>query len=372
MPSAEMPIEGLLKVLEEAHPELAAVRDAATAPVHLVGGAVRDLLLGGERADLDVVVEGDATELAARLGAEPVEHERFATAKVLVDGRELDIATARTESYPHPGALPVVAPATEIGADLSRRDFTINAMAIPLSGEPELIDPFGGRADLDAGRLRVLHDRSFVDDPTRAIRAARYAARFGFELEDATAELIRAADLGTVSEDRRRSELLRLASEASAPRGFELLAEWGLLELRPGGAALAARVGELLGAEPWRGEAPQAPAVLAAALGPIGEEGGLASRRPEHPSEGVELARGKDPVALVLARALGAEWLDPYLTQWREVELEVDGSDLLAAGVPEGPALGRGLEAALRRKLDGEIGGRESELEAALKAAREP
>ncbi len=371
MRSAGTPIENLAEALGSAYPELSAVRDAATGPVYVVGGAVRDLLLGRGRADLDVVVEGDAAALAARLGAEPVAHDRFATAKVVLDGHQLDLASARTETYPHPGALPEVSPAAGIEADLGRRDFTLNAMAIPLDGEPRLIDPHGGQADLGAGVLRVLHRGSFADDPTRAIRAARYAARFGFELEPETAALLRAADLGTVSADRRQAELLRLAGEGTGPRGLALLGEWGLIQPREGGIELAARVAGLLASPPWSEVAPRAPAVLAAALGPAGEEGTLAEADPERPSRAVELARGRDPVELVLARALGAEWLEEYLSTWRSVELEIDGSDLVVAGVPEGPAVGLGLRAALRRKLDGEIAGRDQELATALIAARD-
>jgi len=366
MPS---PTENLAEALHGAYPELSALRAAATEPVYLVGGAVRDLLLGRGRADLDVVVEGDAAALAARLGAEPVEHERFATAKVALDGYELDIASARTETYARPGALPEVAPAG-LEADLGRRDFTVNAMAIPLAESPRLIDPYGGRADLEAGLLRVLHRESFADDPTRAIRAARYASRFGFGLEPETAALLRAADLGTVSADRHEAELLRLAAEATAPRGLALLCEWGLLEPREGGIELAARVAETLASPPWSEFASRERALLAAALGPAGAERDLAATNPESPSAAVELARRHEPVELALARALGAVWLDDYLGKWRSVALEIDGADLIAAGVAEGPALGRGLRGALRLKLDGKIAGRDQELAAALEAVR--
>jgi tRNA nucleotidyltransferase (CCA-adding enzyme) len=369
MRSRGEPIESLVAHLRDAHPELETVREAATEPVYVVGGAVRDLLLGRDRADLDLLVEGDATALSARLGAETVEHERFATAKVTLGSHEVDIASARLETYAHPGALPDVAIAAGIEADLGRRDFTINAMAIPLQGEPRLIDPHDGRVDLEAGRLRVLHQGSFVDDPTRAIRAARYAGRFGFELEPETAELLRVTDLGTVSADRREAELRRLAGEATAPRALALLCEWGLLEPREGGVELAARVDELLAASPWRELVPRGPALLAAALGPVAGERDLTGARPARPSEGVELARGHDAVELALARALGAGWLDEYVDEWRLIELEIDGGDLIAAGVPQGPALGRGLAAALRAKLDGEIEGRDQELATALAAA---
>jgi tRNA nucleotidyltransferase (CCA-adding enzyme) len=346
------------------------VQAAASDPVYVVGGAVRDLLRGDERADLDLVVEGDAAALAARLGAKQVGHERFGTAKVAIDGHVVDLAGARSERYARPGALPDLIEPARIEVDLGRRDFAVNAMAIPLAGEPRLIDPHGGRTDLEAGVLRVLHPGSFVDDPTRAIRAARYAARLRFELEPETERLLRATDLGTVSADRREAELRRLAGEASAGWGFELLAGWGLVVPRDGGIELARGVGRLLEDPHWGKLAPRARALLAAALGPEGRERELAAVVPERPSQGVELARGHDPVELVLARALGAEWLDRYVGEWRRIGLEIDGSDLIAAGIPEGPALGEGLAVALRAKVDGEVEGRDEELAVALEAAR--
>ncbi len=370
MPSRRTTTENLAESLRQTYPELEAIGTAGGDPVYLVGGAVRDLLLDRGRADIDLAVAGDPADLVQALGAASIsEHERFATAKVELEGHRLDIAGTRTETYPHPGALPVVSPTREIEADLGRRDFSVNAMAIPLSAPAQLIDPVGGKADLERGLLRVLHRDSFRDDPTRAIRAARYAARFGFDLEPGTEVLLRATDLGTVSEDRERAELLRLAGEPSAARGFELLAQWNLVDLRAGGVKLAAAVIELLGGDPWRGEITQPEAVLAAALGPIGGESELPATEPERPSLGVELASGLKPVELILARALGAVWLDHYVGAWRGLELEIDGSDLLAAGVPEGPAMGRGLATALRLKLDGELSGRDAELAAALAAA---
>jgi tRNA nucleotidyltransferase/poly(A) polymerase len=160
----------------QALPGIARVRAALDGErAYLVGGAVRDLLLGAEHPDLDLAVEGDAVELARRLGAEPVAHERFSTATVDLDGVRVDLARTRAETYPHPGALPEVEPAP-LERDLARRDFTVNAMALPLDGRGQLVDPHGGRVDLRAGLLRVLHPGSFADDPTRALRAARYAA----------------------------------------------------------------------------------------------------------------------------------------------------------------------------------------------------
>ena len=216
----------------------------------------------------------------------------------------------------------------------------------------------------------MLHRRSFADDPTRALRAARYAARFGFELEAETAKLLGAADLSTVSADRRQAELLRLAEEPEASRGLELAVEWGLVEPRNGGPRLTAKVDELLVSPLWSEFVERRDVLLAAALGPPSGEALLAAANPASPSEAVDLARGRPPVELALARVLGAEWLDRYLSEWRSVSLEIDGSELIAAGIPEGPALGRGLREALRRKLDGEIGGHEQELAVALAAAR--
>jgi tRNA nucleotidyltransferase (CCA-adding enzyme) len=366
-----MRVDDLAAALRQAHPELEAVRREAQDPVYLVGGAVRDLLLGRPGADVDLVVEGDAAALAARLGGEGTEHERFGTVKVELEGHEVDVATARTETYSHPGALPDVIPAARVEADLGRRDFTINAMAIPLQGEPRLIDPHSGREDLDQRLLRVLHPRSFEDDPTRAIRAARYASRLGFALEPETEALLRGADLGAISADRRRAELRRLAGEATATAGFQLLAEWGLIEPRQGGLELARAVDKLLARDDhWAEFSPREEALVAAALGPVGAEASIAALPPPPPAEGVDVAGGYTPVELILARAMGAEWIESYLTAWITVELEIGGSDLIAAGVPQGPAVGRGLHEARRRKLEGEIAGRDEELAAALEAAR--
>jgi len=366
-------IDDLADAIESAYPELAAVHDVAGGkPVYLVGGAVRDLLLGQGRTDIDLVVEGDATALATRLGGEVVEHERFATAKARLGEHEVDIATARSESYPYPGALPEVEPTAGIAADLARRDFTINAMAIPLRRDPELIDPHRGREDLEAGLLRILHAGSFEDDPTRALRAARYAARFRFGLEPETAELLRSADLSTVSADRRDAELLRLAGETKAVRGLSLLAGWELVDLHKNGVELAGRVAGLLTEPPWMELARRDRTILAAALGRWGKAEKLAAANPARPSQAVMLARGTDPIELVLARAMGAEWLDRYLEEWRDVKLQIDGEDLIAGGIPQGPRVGRGLTEALRRKLDGELSTRDEELAAALEAARGP
>jgi tRNA nucleotidyltransferase (CCA-adding enzyme) len=294
-----------------------------------------------------------------------------------VAGAQIDLAATRTETYEHPGALPTVS-AAGIDADLARRDFTVNAMAIPLRGDARLLDPHGGLADLGDGILRALHDWSFVDDPTRALRAARYASRLELEPDPATAALLPDADIGAVSAERVEAELRRAASEPDPAAVLALLAEWGLVEadVALAGAALA-----VLDGAGWRGVADPASVMLAA--GSIragrfapggGREGGreLADVQGSRPSELVSAARGRGGVELVIGRALGAEWLDRYVSEWRRVRLEITGADLLEAGVHEGPDVGRGLEAALSAKLDGEIEGRDQELETALEAAHTP
>src|SRR3954453_7100029 len=153
---------------------------AGEAGVYVVGGAVRDALLGRIPKELDLVVEGDAIELATRaarrVNGSVVAHDRFRTATVSADGFAFDLASARRETYPRPGALPEVALGATIAEDLARRDFTVNALAVRLA-DGELTAWPGARDDLGARLLRVLHDRSFIDDPTRMLRLVRYAAR---------------------------------------------------------------------------------------------------------------------------------------------------------------------------------------------------
>jgi tRNA nucleotidyltransferase (CCA-adding enzyme) len=361
-------------------PAIAEVRAAAGAlPLFLVGGAVRDLILGLGRVDLDIAVEvapADVAAFARRLDPAAGVHERFGTATADVAGTTVDLAATRTERYEQPGALPSVRPAS-LADDLARRDFTINAMALSLTGEPRLVDPYGGLADLRAGRLRALHERSFVDDPTRALRAARYASRLDLVLDPETESALRAADLATVSAERVEAELRRLAREPDPIRGLRLLFKWGLVEAdvdlaraalevrdRPGWLELADAAAVLLAGGTVKAGRYRAPG----AIGTARELAAVDSSLP--PSELVAKARGRSGVELVVARALGATWLDRYVAEWRAVRLEIDGRDLLNAGVPEGPGVGRGLAAALAAKLDGRVEGREQELAAALEAAR--
>jgi tRNA nucleotidyltransferase (CCA-adding enzyme) len=375
-------------------------------PAYLVGGAVRDLLRGASSVDIDVVVEGDAVSVARtvaeRLGGEAVVHERFATATVRAGDLTVDLATARRERYPSPGALPEVEPAS-IEEDLSRRDFTINAMAVALPAGT-LVDPHGGRDDLDAGVIRVLHERSFVDDPTRLLRALRYEARLGGRLDTRTEELAREAIAGgaldTVSGKRIRDELLDLLRELEAPAALQRMRDlkldcaihpaWLVLPQRAASAMLACAE---TGADPALASLAALMVSDAEALHPMLDRFALTRRERDRVARAAEvgghlahrlhndlssskihdLLDGEPLETLAVALAWGApgEPVLRYLSDLRGARLEVTGDDLVAAGVPESPAVGYALAETLRRKLDGEVSGRDEELALALELARE-
>jgi tRNA nucleotidyltransferase (CCA-adding enzyme) len=371
MPGSSQIDPARLPELVDALPGIEALRGIAEiVPAYLVGGAVRDLLLGIKGVDLDLAIDGDPDALAGAPGFELEREGLFLTGRLELGELKIDVARTRAESYPRPGALPEVRPAP-ITDDLARRDFTVNAMAFPLAGDRELIDPHGGLDDLRAGVLRVLHDRSFIDDPTRALRAARYAARFGFDPEPGTARLLAEADLSTVTDDRVQGELRRIAAEEDPAKAIQLIVDWGFMPtLDPEAPGRVAEVATLASTPPWATWADRELAVMLAIVRPLPQIRELAAATPERPSEAVRLAEAWDPAQLLVARALGAEWLDRYADQWRHVRLEITGEDLIADGIPEGPAIGRGLEAALSGKLDGELSGRDEEFRIAFAAAR--
>jgi tRNA nucleotidyltransferase (CCA-adding enzyme) len=205
--------------------------------LYLVGGVVRDLLLGQSNFDLDLVVEGDAISLAQQLArtkqGKITVHPRFSTAKLRWNGWSVDLATARSESYAKPGALPTIKPGS-ISSDLARRDFTINAMAIELNSDRfgQLIDLYGGQNDLEHRFIRILHEKSFIDDATRIWRSLRYEQRLDFQLEPATLELLKRAVvmLDTISGDRIRYELECVLKEEYPEKVFHRADELKVLE----------------------------------------------------------------------------------------------------------------------------------------------
>ena len=198
---------------------------------HLVGGSVRDLLRGVEPRELDVVVEGDIAPLLEALGGAEIVHDRFGTASASAGGARVDVTTSRRERYPRPGALPEVEPAP-LAEDLLRRDFTVNAIAVSLP-QGELRAAPHAEEDLAAGLLRVLHEESFIDDPTRLWRLGRYAARLRFRPQEHTAELARAAiaqgGLASVSGSRIGAELRLALAEEDGPGALAELRALGVL-----------------------------------------------------------------------------------------------------------------------------------------------
>ncbi len=208
--------------------KIAGLAEDKRCKAYLVGGFVRDLLLGAKNLDIDVVVEGDALSFARyasdEMGAALVEHKKFGTATLIMPATpkgkrvKIDIATARKEFYKHPAALPSVE-SSSIKDDLYRRDFTINAMAISIDRKDfaELIDFFEGVKDLERRRIRVLHEKSFIDDPTRIFRAVRFEQRYDFRIDDFTTGLIRnavkAEMFNKVSGERLREEIRLLLKE---------------------------------------------------------------------------------------------------------------------------------------------------------------
>lgn len=206
----------------------------------LVGGVVRDLHRGVDNNDIDIVIEGDgirfAQVFARRYDARLKSYQRFGTATITFPtGFKVDVATARLEIYDRPAALPRVRPG-RIEDDMRRRDFTVNAMAIALSPSSfgKIMDPFGGRADIAQRKIRILHDRSFIDDPTRIFRAVRFEARLGFRLETSTeARILDAVASGVLDrlEDYRLAAEMELILKEEDPRRILLRLEaLGVLE----------------------------------------------------------------------------------------------------------------------------------------------
>lgn len=363
-------------------------------PVYVVGGFVRDLLLGLAPDDCDLVVEGDAPALARaaaqKWGGAVRVHVPFGTATwTPPDGSDLDFATARTETYPRPAALPVVQVPATLRADLDRRDFALNALALRLDGPHfgELIDPHGGRPDLEARRVRVLHARSFQDDPTRLFRAVRYEQRLGFSLAPDTRALMPGAweALGTLSPDRVRHEFELIFREARAAAMLARLDALGVLaHVHPAlawGEAETADAAQIAQA-PWRewqmtcdpdsaflalllrwAEAERAGDALArlnasrAVDQAVREALGLRRGWPR-PSEAVAaldaLSLPGVAAAYVARPDLRAD-LDKYLRRWRFVRAATTGNDLIARGLTPGPRFKELLWSLRAARLDGEI-----------------
>lgn len=411
-------------------------------PIYFVGGLVRDLLLGKPSTDLDIVIEGDAIrlvqELCRRFGGEVHSHDRFGTAKwslgvesyevILNTAAEeypgkavdepnesgsrmpapgqIDFVSARKEFYKRPTALPDVEPGS-IKLDLHRRDFTINTLAVRLDGDHlgQMLDFYGGRRDLRRGLIRVLHSLSFIDDPTRILRAVRLEQRLGFTIEENTADLIGSALplLDRVSGERIRHEIELSLKEANPILVMERLDDLGVLrqlhdglswhgETAPVFARIPGYAADPLWGEVYRAGAPEfyyfaawlAPfpkpipelvagrlrvrkATMDDLLGMDSLREVLAGLPDDAPPSKIVRAFGQfAPRTLLVVRILdqsprAAAWLDRYMAEWRHVRTAVTGDDLRRAGLSPGPAYTRLLGRLLDARLDGEVQDDEAE-----------
>lgn len=392
--------------------------DQRHVPAYVAGGIVRDILLGRKNLDVDVVVEGDAIrlarEMAAHFKARVKAYGQFGTATLeLPQGIRVDFAGARQERYPHPGALPVV----REGAwrdDLFRRDFAINAMAVRINQNHfgELIDEFGGLSDLKNGLIRVLHDQSFKDDPTRILRAVRFEQRFRFSIERKTLGLLRQAVEGkvmnAVKPPRYFVELKKMLGEEEPLRCLRRLdhlkvlrvivplktIDWNLL------AGIQRRMmpvqGKAVCVQPqsrWlihfmalTGNA--GPRILSAILKKFpfksGEKESIMQARDARDlierlstgdlprSQVYKILRPLNPETVFYLRLRAssrtvAARIRRYLENDIFVKLEMGGDDLKRLGLSSGQRMGEILEELLSLKLDGGIQGREEELQAARK-----
>ncbi len=386
---------------------LEAVRATAAredTPAYLVGGAVRDWLLGRRIDDLDFAVEGDAITFARALtrahGGEMQTYERFRTATWITHGQSVDVVTARAETYARPAALPHVRPAS-ITEDLLRRDFSVDALALALR-DSRLIDVCDGQADLQRRLIRALHARSFIDDPTRIFRAARYAARLDFAVESETRAWIDRGlpHVSALSGERVKYDLELIFLEQAPARPLGLLREWQVFRAVgiaiPDDDALTARftrLADVLAGEEWdfgspgiSGDALRRAAGWGALVYNLGQMSvsrwidwipftaetrdalvslGALSTLTSHafrapPSRQSALLSSFSGLALWMGWLFDrdplkrqAMWLEWH--RWRRTQPRTTGDDLKARGVPPGPRYGQVLGRLRDAWLDGEV-----------------
>ena len=374
---------------------IGAAAEASGVLPFLVGGSVRDVLVRQQATvDLDVALVGaDSTtfdRIADLTGGRITRRSQFVTAKLQIDSLEVDLAMARAEDYPSPGCLPVVRPGT-LEDDLTRRDFSVNAMAVSLSSENwgHLVDLHEGLADLRERRLRVLHENSFRDDPTRILRAARYSSRLALTPTPETLEPLLASIsfLDRVSPARVRNELERVFLEKDPTGAMKLLSDWGVLktihpclEFRSDAWGRFAREAERL---PTHARASLGYAISSYGISEA-DALGLATRLNPGASErrsineAVTLGRISAPDLVSYSNSDLASVLDPmsesavlgaamaredelgcriinYLCCHRDLRPHLTGDDLIRVGVPEGPAVGDFLKRLRDSWLDGEV-----------------
>lgn len=393
------------------------IADRNSIPAYLVGGFVRDLILGVKNLDLDIVVEGDgirfAEEFAYRLKARVIRHKRFGTATILLEsGQKIDIASARQETYPEPASLPVVSTGS-LQDDLKRRDFTINAMAISINkcDFGRLIDSFQGKEDLEKGRVRILHISSFIDDPTRILRAVRFEKRYNLQIEKQTLHCLKEAlkkkMLQRIQPQRIREELILLLKEErpfDAIRRLDKLTGFGFispgLSFNTGGykllLSLEAELGDFKKNYPQRRALDAWLIYLIGILEPLdigqvrrvcakfvfrkGEEKRIITFKELSAKVALALSKNNvpantiyellEPLSYETILAIKAKYKNRYLKAhiadffdiYNGMRILVSGEDLHKIGLAPGPYYKRLFAKVLNAKLEGKVKTREQEL----------
>jgi tRNA nucleotidyltransferase (CCA-adding enzyme) len=375
---------------------------------YLVGGIVRDLFLDTRDADIDITVEGDgmkfAKYLADNLGAAYKGFDRFKTGKVFMkDGMRIDVASARAELYPQPAALPEVE-FTELDRDLYRRDFTINSMAMKVNHDEFgfFIDPFDGIGDLKRRVLKCIHKKSFIDDPTRIIRAVRFETRLGYKIEKRTMSLLKDAVSHNAFEpapgERLLDELLILLGEKDPYKAVKRLETIGALQkICPGVrmAPAARQIFRKLSAMRKYGAQMELLYFMAVVKGVSENNIRLIckrlklsnewrklilqarhaetklkrmSKKKMASSEIYDIMTGLNPEAMLYMMAITGDKhiirnVMHYMNELMHAVIEINGNDLKAMGLNEGPAYSEILRKVTMAKLDGRVNGKKEEVE---------
>ncbi|HRQ23083.1 MAG TPA: hypothetical protein PLF42_06595 [Anaerolineales bacterium] len=380
--------------------DLAAQAASLGFPCYVVGGFVRDLLLRRPVKDLDVIVEGNAIKLGRvlvkKIGGKLTPHDKFHTAIWHLPNSTdfVDLITARAETYDKPGALPTVTPAT-IEDDLRRRDFTINAMAIRLDGDHlgELFDPLNGQKDLGQGTIRVLHPHSFIDDPTRILRAARYEGRYSFNMDTAASGLVTPEALlvlSGLSGERIRHEFDLILDEENAPQTILRVANLGLLKaIHPSFPPFNPHYADFLdmdvnldipadrrmmGYMLWLMDEPEQEVISIsrrldfntelthAVWGAAQLKWSLPFLKDSKPSVWTYALEKLPPLSVYAVYLVSREnALLSYLSMWRHVKPHTTGDHLIARGLEPGPKFGEILSKLRAAWLDGEVVDKEGE-----------
>jgi len=392
--------------LSEGHIQaVSAVNNAASSigsRAFLVGGAIRDIILGREIKDIDIAVECCPQKLLSSSHMEPakvISTSQFETVKLEICGQIIDLSMTRSEIYPNPGALPEVQLST-IEGDLSRRDFTINAFGVHVDPDRwgDLIDHHNGLQDLCHKKIRVLHNQSFMDDPTRVFRAARYASRLSFEVEMTTEEaLVRDLDgIRNLSGTRILNELNQIFGETNSGRAIENLNKWGVFKAIHPQFDIPTKVFNTIESsisEEVSSDVVGLLALLYCSNNVMREEIGKRLRLSSSlhskisdldrfqellpgmkNSDIYEKLKGLSLESLHVARYMSSSansglsaQIDLYLNDLSQISMSVTGNDLLDMGIPEGAEMGRILSSIHKELLDGQVTSREEQVKLARK-----